>query len=404
MKILHTSDWHLGKSLDGFSRLEEQNLFLEELSSILEREQIDMMLISGDIFDNPIAPAKAEGMLYKYLKRYSKNGERPIIVISGNHDSSEKLEALNSLSMDFGIIFIGSVNTIIPEGVYGKWSITMSSEGFFKISLKNEAISIIRLPYINDKTVLSLKECEIEDVSLQRNYSKDVGDLLNNFSTNFSEESINIVMAHLFLQNGEPSDSEREILGGSLLVNMKDLPESPQVYALGHLHKTQNFIHGKSKISYSGAPIKYSKSERNNKNSVNIIRIEKGKEAEIRREYLNDYKPIEIWTAYSPEEAIDICEKNKDKNCYVYFEIYCENFLERELVSTLKRIKKDIVEIKPCFTVTEMTIEEIEDLNLKSMEEIFFDFYRFKKNRIPSNEVMKVFSEILKDGDLNEAD
>ena len=210
-------------------------------------------------------------------------------------------------------------------------------------------------------------------------------------------------MAHLFLQNGEPSDSEREILGGSLLVNMKDLPESPQVYALGHLHKTQNFIHGKSKVSYSGAPIKYSKSERNNKSSVNIIRIEKGKEAEIRREYLNDYKPIEIWTAYSPEEAIEICKKNKDKNCYVYFEIYCENFLERELVSTLKRIKKDIVEIKPCFTVTEMTIEEVEDLNLKSMEEIFFDFYKFKKNRVPSNEIMKVFNEIIGDGDLDEA-
>ena len=400
MKILHTSDWHLGKTLDGFSRMEEQNLFLEELSSILEREEIDMMLISGDVFDNPIAPAKAEGMLYKYLKRYSKGGERPIIIISGNHDSSEKLEALNSLSLDFGIIFIGSINTDIPEGVYGNWSITMSREGFIKINLKDEIVSIIRLPYINDKTILSR---ETEDINIQKNYSKDVGDLVNNFSTNFSQGSINIVMAHLFLQNGEPSDSEREILGGSLLVNMNDLPESPQMYALGHLHKTQNFTHGNAKISYSGAPIKYSKSERNNKNSVNIINIEKGKEAEIRREYLNDYKPIEIWTAYSSEEAIQICEKNKDKNCYVYFEIYCENFLERELVSTLKKIKKDIVEIKPCFTVTEMTVEEIEDLNLKSMEDIFYDFYRSKKGRIPSKEIMKVFNEIIQDGDLNEA-
>jgi len=266
MKILHTSDWHLGRTLDGFSRQNEQSMFLEELSQILEREEIDMMLISGDIFDNPIPPFKAENMLYKYLKKYSKNGERPIIIISGNHDSPEKLEALNSLSMDYGIIFIGSINTIIPEGNYGKWSIIKSSEGFIKIDKDGETISIVTLPYINDKTILSQSEGEAKDVNLQKNYSKDIGELINKLTLSFSEDSINIVMAHLFLQNGEPSDSEREILGGSLLVNMNDLPTSPQVYALGHLHKTQNFIHEKSKMSYSGAPIKYSKSERRNKN------------------------------------------------------------------------------------------------------------------------------------------
>ncbi len=403
MKILHTSDWHLGKNLDGLSRFDEQNMFLEELYLILERENIDMMLIAGDIFDSPIAPFRAESILYKYLKKYSKKGERPIIIISGNHDSPEKLEALNSLSMDFGIIFIGNINTIIPEGLYGKWEIIKSSEGFIKISKDGEIASLVTLPYLHDKTRLSIKESEIDDINLQKNYSKDMGDILNKLSDNFSEESINIVMAHLFLQNGEPSDSEREILGGSLMVNMKDLPTSPQVYALGHLHKAQNFIHDKCKVSYSGAPIKYSKSERNNKNSVNVINIKKGAIPEIKREYLNDYKPIEIWTAYSSEEAIELCEKNKDRNCYVYFEIYCENFLERELITNLKKIKKDIVEIKPCLNVSEMTIDEIEDLNLKTMEEIFFDFYKFKKGKVPSSEIMNVFNEILTDGDFNEA-
>lgn len=402
MKILHTSDWHLGKTLDGFSRQNEQGMFLEELSHILEREEIDMMLISGDIFDNPIPPFKSENMLYKYLKKYSKNGERPIIIISGNHDSPEKLEALNSLSMDYGIIFIGSINTIIPEGNYGKWSIIKSSEGFIKIDKDGETISIVTLPYINDKTILSQSEGEAKDVNLQKNYSKDIGELINKLTLSFSEDSINIVMAHLFLQNGEPSDSEREILGGSLLVNMNDLPTSPQVYALGHLHKTQNFIHEKSKMSYSGAPIKYSKSERRNKNSVNIIDMKRGMVPEIKREYLNDYKPIEIWTAYSTEEAIEICTKNKDKDCYVYFEIYCENFLERDLVSTLKKIKKDIVEIKPCLNASEMTWDETEDLNFKTMEEIFFDFYKFKKGKVPSSEIMNVFNEIIEDGGYNE--
>ncbi len=403
MKILHTSDWHLGKSLDGISRLNEQNIFLDEILNILEREKIDLILISGDIFDSPLPSAKAENMLYRYLKRYSDGGKRPIIIISGNHDSSEKLEALNSLSMDLGIIFIGNINTVIPEGRYGELNVVKSGRGFLNVELNEEKAVIITVPYLNDKSVFSNIEGEIEEISLQRNYSKDIGNLLNNLCLNFQDDSINIVVAHLFLQSGEPCDSERELLGGALLVNTEDLPSSPQYYALGHLHKAQNFKHKYSKLSYSGAPIKYSKSERNNKNSVNIVEVKKGIEAEVKREYLSNPKPIEIWTAYSPIEAIEICEKNKNRNCYVYFEIHCENFLERDLISNLKKIKKDIVEIKPCFNIEEMTIEETEDLNTKTMDEIFFDFYSYKTNRVPSKDLMDMFNEIMKEGELDEA-
>ena len=93
MRILHTADWHLGRTLEGRSRLEEQAQFLDELAEIVEKEKIDVVLMAGDAFDTVNPPAAAEQLFYESLSRLSNRGKRPVMVISGNHDSPDRLAA-----------------------------------------------------------------------------------------------------------------------------------------------------------------------------------------------------------------------------------------------------------------------------------------------------------------------
>ena len=88
MRILHTGDWHLGKNLEGASRMDEQELFLKDFIDIVEDNEIDLVIIAGDVYDSSNPPARAEKMFYDTLKKLSKNGERVTLIIAGNHDLS----------------------------------------------------------------------------------------------------------------------------------------------------------------------------------------------------------------------------------------------------------------------------------------------------------------------------
>ena len=107
MKILHTADWHLGKRLDDRSRLEEQQVVLQEICEIAEREGADAVLVAGDLFDTFNPPTEAVDLLYSTLKRLTADGHRPVIAIAGNHDSPDRIEAPDPLARACGIIFAG---------------------------------------------------------------------------------------------------------------------------------------------------------------------------------------------------------------------------------------------------------------------------------------------------------
>ncbi len=107
MRILHTSDWHLGRTLEGRSRLEEQVMFIDELCGIVEAEAVDLVLIAGDVFDTVNPPAAAEELFYDALNRLADGGKRGIVVIAGNHDNPERLCAASPLAERNGIILYG---------------------------------------------------------------------------------------------------------------------------------------------------------------------------------------------------------------------------------------------------------------------------------------------------------
>ena len=143
MKILHTADWHLGKRLEQYSRLEEQHEVLNEICEIADREDVDAVLIAGDLFDHPNPPIEAIDLFYQTLKRLSKDGQRPVIGIAGNHDSPDRVQAPDPLARASGIILMGYPKAEIrPFTLSTGLELTRSAPGFVELRIPGQQHSL----------------------------------------------------------------------------------------------------------------------------------------------------------------------------------------------------------------------------------------------------------------------
>ena len=401
MKFIHTSDWHIGKNLEGHSRLEEQEKFCDDFVKIVEENNIDMVIIAGDVYDTSNPPAGAETLFYKTICRLADDGNRCDLVIAGNHDNPERLSAVSPLAKEQGIIILGYPLSSTTESKYKGFEITEAGRGYLKLKIGGEKATIITLPYPSEKRLNDAIRNVDDENELQKNYSNKVGDIFRKLEENFEEDSINIAVSHLFVSGGDPSDSERQIqLGGSLVVDKHDLPQKAQYTALGHLHKPQKASE-RLNVYYSGSPLQYSVKERIYAKGANIVEIHANETPVVEQVYFNNYKPIEVFKCDGIEEALKVCEENKDRDIWSYFEIKTDEVISQENIKKMKEYLKDIIEIKPI--ITSHYEEENIDLKEKSMAQLFNDFYKFKEKCEPRGELMDLFLNIVsEEGEENE--
>ncbi len=402
MRILHTSDWHLGKRLENFSRLEEQEKVLQEICEIAEREKADVVVISGDLFDTYNPPTEAVDLFYKTLKRLSNGGNRPVIAIAGNHDSPDRIESPDPLARECGIIFAGFPYSVVPifELETGL-KVLKSEEGFLELKLPdiNYPLRILFTPYANEyrlKTFLGVEDGD-----------KELRNLLNNHWSSLAErhcddKGVNLLISHLFLvkKGGripeEPED-EKPILyvGGAQEIYSDNIPKMIQYVAMGHLHRMQEVDSTPCPIYYSGSPISYSFAEANQKKFVLMVETKPGEIAKVSKIQLTEVKPLLKKRAESVEEAIIWLKENK--NSLVELTLVSETFLS---VSDRKRINSAhsgivsiIPEVRDVDLLTGRTKSKI-NLN-QSMEDLFRDYFKFENGQYPNEDIMNLFNEII---------
>lgn len=403
MRILHTADWHLGKNLEGQSRMDEQEQFLKDFVKIAEENNIDLVMIAGDVYDSSNPPARAEKMFYDTLKRLSGNGERLTLVISGNHDNPDRLVAAGPLAREHGIIMVGTPKTVVDCGEYGKHKILDSGEGFVEIEMKGEKAVILTVPYPSEKRLNEVIYNGMEDEEDKaKSYSDRIFSLFDTLKSHYRKDTINLATSHLFAMGSEESGSERSIqLGGSFIVDGSCFPSEAQYVALGHVHKPQIVPGTNKKARYCGSPIHYNKKEINFNKKCFIVDVKAGEECTIEEVDLKVYKPIEIWKCGSIEEAINKCEENKDRECWVYLEISTDRYIREDEIKQMKDLKKDILEIMP--KVKGLEDEIALDLKEKSFEEIFKDFYMKEREVLPDGEVVELLLSIIsEEGEIDE--
>ena len=332
MKILHTADWHLGKRLDRFSRLEEQVLVMNEIVEIADAQKVDMVLIAGDLFDNFNPSVEATELFYKTLKRLSLNGKRPVVAISGNHDSPNLIDAPDPLARECGIILIGhpkaEVNPFELEG----FKITQSVAGFIEIQLKTQdfPVRILHTPYANE---IRLKEYFGENREEELNHIL-AENWKNIAEKHCNEEGVNLLMAHLYMNKkgapllDEPEGEKPIKIGNADLIYSDSIPPQIQYTALGHLHGFRNIGTAEKPVVYSSSPLCYSFSEAGQTKYVSIIEAQPTQNVSFEKIPLQNGKQLVRKTFNNFDSAIQWLTENQ--NTLVELTLESETFLKAE--------------------------------------------------------------------------
>ena len=396
MRIIHTADWHLGKNLEGMSRLEEQAEFLEDFIRIVEDNRADLVIIAGDVYDSFTPSAKAEILFYNTLKRLSKDGERLILVIAGNHDSPDRLVAAWPLAQPHGIIMLGTPKSTVPIGTYGRHEVIKSEPGIVEVMIGEEKAVIAAIAFPSEKRLNEVLYLGTdEDEEKLESYEARMIQLFTELEKHYRDDTINLLVSHIFVMGSEESGSERSIqLGGSYLINSSIFPKKAQYIALGHVHKPQIVPGTGGKARYSGSPIHYNKTEINFTKSVELVDVVAGQEAVIERIALPVYKPIEVWKCENYSEALAKCEEKKSESSWVYLEIKTDEYIREDQIKELKLLKKDILSIRPITSEDIKREEMINDHRTQSFEELFQAFYIKEKKVEPSEETKQMIYKL----------
>ncbi|MBP1641039.1 MAG: sbcD [Bacteroidetes bacterium] len=280
MKILHTSDWHLGHRLLEQSQLEEQTLFLDWLIDYIDVHGIDLLLLSGDLFDVGVPSTQAQKLYYDFLIRLHGTCCKEVIITGGNHDAPGTVNAPKELLNALSIRVVGKASGSIDEEI-------------FTVTVGDEQVIVAAVPYLRDQDIRRAVAAESSEEIVNRYKTA----LVNHFreaaaccEAKKREGTTVIAMGHLFAIGGCTSESEQSIYVGNLGdIGADDFPAVFDYVALGHLHRTQQ-VGGKEYIRYSGSPYPLSFSEAGQEK--NIIELETGESLTITNRTVPAFRQI----------------------------------------------------------------------------------------------------------------
>lgn len=242
MKIVHTGDWHIGKSLRGKERGEEYRAILQELREFVSQQQIDILLIAGDVFDSFNPSAESEEMVYNFFYDVSCM-KIATVVIAGNHDSGSRFNALSPLMTIAGVTMVGFLS---QKHKVEQVLITTRDKTKAKIA---------PCPFIPENTFVRAAGLVKEGLQTTYLYSREMGKLLQEMAQDFTRDTVNIIVGHLLMHGASVAGSERRLyLGENYAVHPEQIPANVDYIALGHIHLHQH-IAAASPVYYCGSPL-----------------------------------------------------------------------------------------------------------------------------------------------------
>lgn len=268
MKILHTSDWHIGRTLHGRKRYDEYEAFLNWLAGLIEDKDIDVLLVSGDIFDNSTPTNHAQSLYYRFLCRVASSPHRNVVITAGNHDSPSFLNAPRELLKFLNIHVVGC-------------AAESPRDELIMIAGPDDETQLIicAIPYLRDRDIRTAEAGEsVEDKERKiiegiRTHYRLVCEAAEQKRIQHNKPLPVVAMGHLFAAGGQTVDGDgvRELYIGSLAQVRSDVfPESIDYLALGHLHVPQR-IGGSDFIRYCGSPLPIGFGEAQQKKSVVLV-------------------------------------------------------------------------------------------------------------------------------------
>lgn len=371
MKLIHLSDLHIGKRVNEFPMIEDQKYILIRILNIIDEVKPDGILIAGDVYDKSVPSAEAVGVLDDFIYRLSER-KIPVFIISGNHDSAERL-AFNSRLIDLAGIHISPAYN-------GKIEPYKLADDFGEVNL-------YMLPFVKPSAVRSV--FQNEEIS---SYDDAVRVAINKME--IDPDSRNVLVAHQFVTGAERSDSEEQSVGGLDNVDASAFDGFDYV-ALGHIHGPQNI--GSKRIRYCGTPLKYSFSEAGHKKSVTVVELKGKGELEVSEiPLIPKHDMVEIRGTYEELTFQGYYENTTLREDYVHITLTDEDDIPFAL-SKLRVIYQNLMKLDYDNIRTRHSGEAIllENVEQKSAFEIFGEFYNKQNGTDMNDEQSKYMKELI---------
>lgn len=381
MKFLHTADLHIGKKIFEQSLLEDQSYILDRIYEIALKEQVDAVVIAGDIYDRAIPPAEAVTLLDEFLTRLVQS-RIPVIAVSGNHDSAERVSFADRILEKQGLHIAGSIaggmeaplKTVTLEDSYGP-------------------VSFVCLPFVRPAAVGAATS------------ARAVEELLGRQPMPLSADQRNVLVTHFFVlgESGEEpeiSDSETDTQVGGLDSVPASLFQCFDYVALGHIHKPQHM--GRGHVYYAGSPLKYSFSEARWEKSVNIVELAEPGNVKVRKAPLTPLRDMRVIRSklqelMEPERIAAEGERITD-----YLQVALTDTEELiDPMGTLRSVYPNVLFIQMEKNMESQTAEYISRLpgQRKSTAQLFGEFYEMLKGEPMDEKRLKIVEETAREAE-----
>ena len=368
MKFVHTADWHLGKIIYSNYMTLDQKYILDNFLAYLSKTPPDVLLIAGDLYDRGIPPSEAVILLNEVLSKIVLELKIPTLIISGNHDSDERLEFLNGILSNMNLHIEGTLKKEVK-----------------KITFNDEygPVNFFMLPYVDPQKAGDIFEINFEDKTQLLKHYLDSIDL--------DEDERNVLIAHEYIMGGLNSESERPLsIGGSEYVD-PSIFEKFDYVALGHLHRPQKI----KNIYYSGSLLKYSFSEADHVKGMNLVEMKEKGNIKVEKLSFNRAKDMKVIRG-SFDDVMKM-ESSDD-----YLQIILEN--TKPVYDAINKLRAKFPNVLSLDFPNLKTNDEIKtrDYNIKKISpvDLFELFYQEVKNQELSFEekqiVASIFNELQK--------
>lgn len=389
MKILHTADWHIGCRTDDFLRLEEQKKTCQQIVDIANRENVDIVVIAGDVYDSFLPSADAEKLVFDTLIKLCNNGNRAVVAIAGNHDEPKRFNNANVFASLHNIYLVGEMGKIDYVDLKDKNIYPVNSGvGYIEFETKNgEKAVVATMPF---PSYYRYKQIKKENEQLKDSIKEWFKPALSGFR----KDTINIAVSHLLTYPVNCTTEEfsnYEVLGGAIsFVDRESLISKAHYTALGHIHQQVN-VDKKNHIYYSGSTINKFFDDISIANYVLIADIDAKKSVRSVDKVQIDCKHLISQRVSSMEEAINFLKVNTDKIIRLIFENM--DFVNPQDIKKIKSEFKNVITISvEPRRINEQVVVTKKDLSTK---EIFEKFVENRTGEKPEEELTKLFLQLM---------
>jgi DNA repair protein SbcD/Mre11 len=383
MRLIHTSDWHLGRRLKGEDRTPEIAAVLDELFNRAKALQVDVVLVAGDIYDVPNPPAEAEQVAYNFFSKL-KEAKIPAVVIAGNHDSAFRLDGIAKILSYVGVQALGRPKKSNQGGV-------------INIETPNGKLCVAAMPFASERRLLKYEDLwEKDDLEQRQHYRFQVQKLLANLANSFRDDTVNILMAHMTVEGAKRAYSEVDYYTrDTYILSGQMLPPTAQYIALGHIHKPQQ-ISNAAPTYYSGSLIQVDFGEAGEDKGFNLVEVEPGRPAKVEFKAIPCKKPLKVITC-DENNLEETLEQNREHPGFLKVIVELE-VPKLGLAEMVRKICPQTLIVEPKYSKKqqEKPIELQDNYQFNAVEE-FRQYYLQRQKTEVVPDVLEAFEKLYQE-------